>query len=171
MTGTMFRSFIFQLDEEMVYTYHLSSLFEVIRLIKKKECSNMDSDLKPSLQRLKDAREAMIRKIAEERTKLSPCDDALAYLRTAQAQLKDLLRVLTLPDRPNLTDASVHHLVDEVLGLLRLSLQDELNTMLNCGKNETSREYVRTRNEVRIVEQEQKKRAGKAHKVIKAVRR
>ncbi len=124
----------------------------------------MTTTLKPSLQRIEDARSEIKRRIAGERESLAPNPELISRLKKEKLQLKDMLRHLQLGSRPKINVPYVYNMMDSVIELLRQYLQDELATMLQGGKNESNREYVRVRDELRVVEAEQVRRTAAAEK-------
>jgi hypothetical protein len=128
--------------------------------------SKKAADLKPSLKRIDDARQQVIQQIAEERASTSPNAERIEDLRRDKDQMKRLLGHLQVPTRINIKKGYVFNMTDAVLELLRLYLQDELQTMLSGGKNASNSLYVGTQNELNVVIAEQQKRADATKAVV-----
>lgn len=114
--------------------------------------------LKPSLQRIVDARYELTTRIADERLRSNTDQMLIKQLRVEKRQLKDMLAHLSLANRVKVTKEYVYNMADSVLELLRQFLKDELDTMLRGGKNDKNRIYVDCLNELNVVLAEQDKR-------------
>lgn len=114
--------------------------------------------LKPSLQRIVDARYELTTRIADERLRSNSDQTLIKHLRMEKRQLKDMLAHLSLANRVKVTKEYVYNMADSVLELLRLFLKDELDTMLRGGKNDKNRIYIDCQNELNVVLAEQDKR-------------
>jgi hypothetical protein len=80
--------------------------------------------------------------------------------------MKRLLGHLQAPTRISIKKGYVFNMTDAVLELLRLYLQDELQTMLSGGKNASNSLYVQTYNELNVVIAEQRNRADATKAVV-----
>jgi hypothetical protein len=118
----------------------------------------MPHTLKTSLQRVEDAHAELGRQLSDDDIDLAHDAEAINLMRKEHRQLGDMIRHLQLQSRPRINDAYLYNMVDSVLEHLRQYLQDVLTAMLQGGKNETNRDYVRLRDELRIVEVEQERR-------------
>lgn len=122
----------------------------------------MPHTLKTSLQRVQDAHAELERQLSDDDIDLAYDAQTIDLMRKEHRQLGDMIRHLQLQSRSKIDDAYLYNMLDSVLEHLRQYLQEVLATMLQGGKNETNREYIRFRDELRIVEVEQERRKASA---------
>ncbi len=115
--------------------------------------------LKPSLQRIEDARDGIKYRIVEERSRPFPDQVLVTQLKKEKLQIKEMIGHLCMNSRVRVTKQYVFNMSDRVLELLCEFLQTELSTMLRGGKNDKSHDYVNCQNERNVVLAEQEMRA------------
>jgi hypothetical protein len=115
------------------------------------------AELKPSLQRILDVREAVKARIAQERIKPESDSCLVLLLKKEQRQLKRLFVHMSLQKRIRVTSEYVFNMTDGTLDVLREFIDLELQGMLRC-MNEKNRIYIDCEIERKTVIAEQQKR-------------